>query len=152
MKKSSKVYRKTVWNKPKRKKQRATKSKPTITYLDNKLLGSGGAWVLLVKQRAKNKCEHCGKTTGLNAHHIYSKSNRALRYDLDNGCCLCVGCHTFSSTFSAHKTPMEFTKWIIETRGQQWADDLEKRAKTPKKWTAPELQKLLETLQQQLKD
>ncbi len=31
---------------------------------------------------------------------------------LDNGITLCPGCHTFSSVFSAHKTPEAFTRWF----------------------------------------
>ena len=77
--------------------------------------------------RKSGRCEVCGKTTRLNAHHFYSRSIRIVRWDMDNGFCLCVGCHVFSSKFSAHKTPAEFVEWAIEKRGQEWYDNLKER-------------------------
>lgn len=83
------------------------------------------AWSEAIRKRGR--CEVCGKTTRLNAHHFYSRSIRIVRWDMDNGFCLCVGCHVFSSKFSAHKTPAEFVEWAIEKRGQEWYDDLKER-------------------------
>ena len=80
------------------------------------------AWEEKVKEYAM--CEVCRKTKSLNAHHFYSRSIRVVRWDVDNGFCLCVGCHVFSSKFSAHKTPAEFVEWAIEKRGIQWYEDL----------------------------
>ena len=34
---------------------------------------------------------------------------------------------SFSSKFSAHKTPAEFVEWAIEKRGIQWYEDLKER-------------------------
>ena len=86
-------------------------------------------WSKLVKKRAWNKCEvdGCSKTDHLNSHHIFSRNNYATRFDLDNGVCLCVGHHTFNSHFSAHKTPTEFSEWIIK-RGQKWYEGLKYKA------------------------
>ena len=72
-------------------------------------------------------CEVCHKLKPLNAHHFYSRSIRIIRWDVDNGFCLCVGCHVFSSKFSAHKTPAEFVEWAIEKRGIQWYEELKKK-------------------------
>ena len=80
-------------------------------------------------------CEKCGKTGLLNAHHVFGKGNYSTRYELENGCCLCVGCHKFSIKFSAHETPMEFTKWILSKRGEDWYNRLKKKAYTPIKTT-----------------
>tara|TARA_R110000803_G_scaffold39530_2_gene85279 strand:- start:12986 stop:13342 length:357 start_codon:yes stop_codon:yes gene_type:complete len=79
------------------------------------------------KVREYGMCEVCHKTKPLNAHHFYSRAIRAVRWDIDNGFCLCVGCHVFSSKFSAHKTPAEFVEWAIEKRGIQWYEDLKER-------------------------
>jgi len=79
------------------------------------------------KVREYGMCESCGKTTNLNAHHFYSRAIRSVRWDVDNGFCLCVGCHVFSSKFSAHKTPAEFVEWAIDKRGQGWYDTLKDR-------------------------
>jgi len=100
------------------------------------------AWAKKVK--ANGFCEKCGKTTRLNAHHFFSRSCRTVRWDLDNGFCLCVGCHTFSSTFSAHKTPAEFVEWAIEKRGQEWYDELKYRKNSIMKYKDYDFETLLD--------
>lgn len=110
------------------------------------------AWSLLVKLIHGNKCEYCGKETTLNSHHIYSRSKRSTRWHLNNGACLCVSHHTFNSGFSAHKTPLEFTEWIIEKRGQQWYDDLKVKAHTIEKLFKHEKEALLLDMNTQIKE
>ena len=90
-------------------------------------------WSEAVKERDGHKCVKCGKTTYLNSHHIYSRSNHAIRWDLDNGIALCSGCHTMSSKFSAHKTPMLFYEFLLELKGQDFIDRLREKARTVKK-------------------
>lgn len=77
-----------------------------------------------VKIRAGFRCEYCWKDKYLNSHHIFSRTNYSTRFNLDNGICLCVWCHTMSPHFSAHKTPLEFAERIIEQRGQTRYDNL----------------------------
>ena len=63
-------------------------------------------WRLGVRARAGYKCEvpDCGKTKLVNAHHIESYiTNRWLRYDPENGICLCLTHHKFG-WLSAHKS------------------------------------------------
>ena len=86
-------------------------------------------WSKLVKIRAKFRCEHCWSTFKLNSHHIFTRNNYSTRFDLDNGICLCSWCHTMSSKFSAHKTPMEFTEWIMAERWQERYDRLKRKTK-----------------------
>ena len=74
------------------------------------------------------KCQICSKEARLNAHHIYSRARMNTRWDLENGIALCVGCHTFSSTLSAHKTPRAFFRWLEQRKGKKWVDDLEIRS------------------------
>jgi len=64
-------------------------------------------WSELVKIRAKYKCEICGKGgVALNSHHWHTgRHNKHTRWMLENGVCLCVGCH-----FKAHNEPVEFLK------------------------------------------
>ena len=81
-------------------------------------------WSELVKLEANYQCEVCGKTTTLNSHHIFSRSNRSVRWDETNGVCLCVPHHTFNAKFSAHKTPTEFTYWLEKEYGREYLDDL----------------------------
>jgi hypothetical protein len=85
-------------------------------------------WALAVRLRANNHCEYCGDTSGLNSHHIFSRSNKSTRWDLNNGICLCVSHHVFGN-FSAHKAPLEFAEWIKELRGEEWYRDLRFKAK-----------------------
>ncbi len=90
-------------------------------------------WAEAVKIVAHNKCEYCGKTDYLNAHHVYSRSNRSTRWDISNGACLCSGHHSLLSTFSAHKTPYEFIQFMIKQRGEAWLTTLQMRANSTHK-------------------
>lgn len=98
------------------------KRKSTLKTCDDK-------WSFLVKLRAWFKCEHCWKRSFLNSHHIFTRNNYTTRFDLDNGICLCSWCHTMSSIFSAHKTPLEFAEWIIAKRWQERYDNLKRKTK-----------------------
>lgn len=84
----------------------------------------------LVKIRAGFRCEYCWDTKYLNSHHIFTRNNYSTRYDLDNGICLCSKHHTLNSSFSAHKTPMEFSEWIMEKRGRDRYDRLKLKTKS----------------------
>ena len=89
-------------------------------------------WSKFVKDNAGYKCEYCGKEENLNSHHIFSKSNKAVRHDIDNGICLCVKHHVFGLKFSAHKAPAEFMEWVKEYRGLEWYERLRAKARKVK--------------------
>ena len=72
-------------------------------------------WSDRVKMRARGKCEKCGKTLRLQAHHIFSRRYGATRHLLLNGVCLCAGCHLFW----AHYKPEEFRDWIVGKIGEE---------------------------------
>ncbi len=90
------------------------------------------------KQRLRNKCdklwftklyseecEVCGKRAN-QVHHFYPKGLYGhLRYDLDNGISMCMGCH-FSHH---HRGNPEIHQIIIEKRGKKWHNRLKKKAK-----------------------
>jgi len=116
------------------------KRNPTKT-LKNKL---DKLWAEAVKVKAGYSCEYCGKTECLNSHHIFTRSRQATRWELNNGCCLCVACHTFSSRFSAHKTGVEFTHWLEDKKGKKWLKTLEDLSNTIYK---PTMLELFETYQ-----
>jgi len=80
-------------------------------------------WRYKVYELAEYKCEYCGKEGQLNAHHIFSRSNYSVRWDIDNGICLCVAHHIFGN-LSFHKSPAEMIEWIKNKRGEQWYNDL----------------------------
>jgi len=104
-------------------------------------------WSEVVKQRAGNRCERSGKTTYLNTHHIFSRSNLSVRWDLNNGVCLNAGWHTLQ-TNSAHKNPVEFVEWLKKERGEEWYNELRFKANQVRKWTDQELELLLEVLKE----
>ena len=110
------------------------------------------AWSKLVKLKAGMKCDvpNCRKTV-LNSHHIYSRSKKSVRWDVMNGVCLCVGHHTFSSTFSAHKTPLEFIRWLDKYKGPEFMDLLQLKANQTSKLFAFEKAVLLEELEKEIK-
>lgn len=90
-------------------------------------------WAEYVKIRAKYACEYCGKKENLNSHHFFSRSRNSVRYNVNNGICLCSGCHSLNN-HSAHKNPLfkdELIKRKIRT--QQWLDLLERQANIPQK-------------------
>jgi len=109
------------------------------------------AWSKAVKIQAGMKCEYCGKETTLNSHHVYSRSNRSVRWDLSNGYCLCVSHHTFGQV-SAHKSPMEFSKWMEQDRGVEWAEALEIKAHQTVKWNKQDKEQILEALNEYIKN
>jgi len=98
------------------------------------------------KVREYGMCEKCHKTSPLNAHHFYSRAVRSVRWDVENGFCLCVGCHVFSSKFSAHKTPAEFIEWAIEKRGEAWYESLKERKNAQRKYIDADEKELLNAI------
>lgn len=111
------------------------------------------AWSLLVKLKAGMKCEidHCKKTT-LNSHHIYSRSKKSTRWETMNGICLCVGHHTFSSKFSAHKTPLEFIRWLDKYKGEEFMTLLQIKAHQTSKLHLFEKELLLSELNREINE
>ena len=76
-------------------------------------------WSKLVKEKADYKCEVCGATSLLNSHHIIGRVNRSLRWDLQNGVCLCVKHHEFGIQ-SAHQDPQWFMEWVETYRPEDY--------------------------------
>lgn len=109
------------------------------------------AWSELVKLKAGWCCEYCGKTRYVQSHHIFSRSKKSVRWDVQNGVALCAGHHTLSSTFSAHKTPLEFTDWIYSHRGHDRINLLRIRANMVSKLHDFEKKILLTDLREQIK-
>jgi hypothetical protein len=108
------------------------------------------AWSKLVKLRAGMKCEYCRNTTALNSHHVFTRVNRATRWDVTNGISLCASHHTLDSKFSAHGTPTIFTEWIIKYRGENWHTLLRIRANSISKLHPFEKEILLKELNKEI--
>jgi len=107
------------------------------------------AWSELIKLKADYKCEYCGKSTQLNSHHIFSRAKRSTRWDTTNGICLCVA-HHIGNEFSAHKTPLSFSLWLISQRGEEWYNILNIRSNQISKLHAFEKELLLKELQKEI--
>ena len=66
-------------------------------------------------------CAICGASDGrLHAHHLIHKQAVFFRHILDNGICLCAGCHLYSLLCSPHTTPWAFDDWMKEHRPEQY--------------------------------
>ena len=85
-------------------------------------------WTLKVKARDNNQCIICKNKKMLNAHHIITRSNEKLRFDIDNGASLCPLHHNFSREISAHKNSFAFFIWMQENRKEQY-ESLKKKWK-----------------------
>ena len=99
---------KTYWNKPqkKRKKRSFDTSKSLVSEKLDLL------WSSAIKIRDKQKCQVCGSMQSLNSHHIITRKNKSVRFDLDNGITLCAKHHKLDSRQSAHGNPLWFTNWL----------------------------------------
>jgi hypothetical protein len=102
-------------------------------------------WSLLI--RKVGKCEICGGIQYLNAHHIIGRKALNTRWDINNGCCLCAGCHTLKNR-SAHQDPLFFIDWLKRTRPEDFKYLDKKRKETPRPFSS---QDYLET-ERQLKE
>ena len=87
----------------------------------------------------------------LNSHHIFSRVNKSVRWDLDNGICLCVG-HHIGSQFSPHKSPVSFTIWLISKKGRQFVELLTAKKNQIVKYSNFELEIKLKELNKFIKD
>ena len=104
-----------------------TKKKGRQAITDKRLLA---LWREAVIERAGHRCEYpeCTvKATQLQAHHFYTKRIVPLRYDMENGLCLCAYHHTLGA-FGAHRDP-DFKDIIISrgVRSEEWHDSLIKK-------------------------
>jgi predicted restriction endonuclease len=87
------------------------------------------------KVRAIGRCEKCGKTTTLQCSHVYNRSHKWLRWDLENGICLCAGCHFFWW----HQEPAEAIRWAMTKRNFDYLDKLRQINKPMKEFDMQEI-------------
>ncbi len=111
--------------------------KPSISYLTKKL-----DKLVAERVRARGACERCGNPRMLQCCHIYSRSNRAVRWDMThNLLCLCAGCHFF-----AHKNPLEFAKFVNNFLGEEGVKELTRKSNIRTVRTALNLQEMINDL------
>lgn len=68
-------------------------------------------------------CQRCGGISGLQTSHFWGRGRKSTRYDEENCCLLCFGCHQYF-----HANPPEYRDWFLERLGQEAYDMLEYRA------------------------
>lgn len=74
-------------------------------------------WRDAVRLAAGNKCEVCGRSSGvLHAHHLFTREIYHLRHWLGNGILLCYRCHTGDPQTSAHQNPENFRDILFEKK------------------------------------
>ena len=89
-------------------------------------------WSDAVRERDGHVCQRCGRTEHLNAHHIFTKkAHPSVRHDLENGVCLCAGCHLWW----AHQEALEVAEFILKRMGKRGLDALRRRANAGTKKT-----------------
>ncbi len=86
-----------------------------------------------VKLLADGYCQRCHKhlgikSRGLHAAHCFSRGKKTVRFDRNNACALCYGCHRF---LDGH--PLEKTEFFINLLGLKGFQELDYRAHQPKK-------------------
>lgn len=133
--------------KPVRAVKKKKPVKKTTAQIIKKLKGIlDKLWSLAV--RDVGYCEKCGKTGSLQAHHIYSRTRLATRWDLNNGLCLCPNCHLFRG---AHATQYDLQRayhhWLVGYKGSEFLENLEQKSNTTYKPTISDLEQIIKDLE-----
>ena len=79
----------------------------------------------IVKARAGGKCERCGAVAPLDWAHIFPRRHHSVRWNPDNALAMCRPCHTYTGTH-----PAAFLTWLLDWRGREWVEEMERRANT----------------------
>jgi hypothetical protein len=127
-----------------KKKKRASAKNPTKKYLTKKLDKITSRII-----RSRGECERCmeQRYEKLQCCHIYSRVNRAVRWDFGNLFCLCASCHTYF-----HQHPLEFAEFTKLKLGVYRYGLLKDNANSIRKWTIEEMQELLRSYNEMFED
>lgn len=114
-------------------------AKPTRSSMTNKL---DKICSLII--RSHGQCVMCLQTDyeKLQCAHIYSRTYRSVRWDLENLLPLCASCHFYS-----HKNPLIFAEFVQGHLGSVKYQSLKARATAIKKWALHEMVSYYESLQ-----
>jgi hypothetical protein len=86
-------------------------------------------WADEVKARDEFTCRRCGRMyqqgdRAIQAHHLFTRTRRSTRYDLENGVTLCTGCHRW-----VHANPADARDWAQREVGKVLFLDVEHRSR-----------------------
>lgn len=86
--------------------------------------------------RSHGQCVKCGQGDyeKLQCAHIYSRTYRSVRWDLDNLLCLCASCHFYS-----HRNPLIFAEFVRNYLGEFKYEALKFKAVSLKQWKLCEM-------------
>lgn len=87
------------------------------------------------------------KKRKIQAHHIFTRKYRSVRWELLNGVGLCAGHHLFW----AHTEPEKFRDYILAKLGVDQFEALKQRAYQPAKYSIDDLQVIKASLQASIK-
>ena len=73
-------------------------------------------------------CQRCGGNNGLQTAHFYGRARHSVRYDPDNACLLCFGCHRYLDS-----NPIEKTEFFQKRLGEEGFAFLQVRKEMPGK-------------------
>ena len=135
-----KKKKKTSDDAPKERKPRKKPEKPDLVKRLDKVFA---LYIRLrdVMPNGMGKCISCGKIkayANLDAGHFYGRTNMATRWDEDNVNIECQYCNRCSSDHL-----IEYQENLIRKIGVARFDTLRLKAKSTKKWTDDELQKMI---------
>ena len=106
-----------------------------------------------VRELADYVCERCGdeyergSIPGIELSHFWSRSNKSVRWDLENAAALCRNCHQY---FTDHQ--VEHSEWFLDRLGNDAVKALERRARTPAKIDEKEVAAKYKQMLTDLKD
>lgn len=109
-------------------------------------------WALCIAIRDERLCQYSlkqsnKKQAGMEAHHIFSRSHKSTRWDLDNGILL----RAMHNTSPAHKDPEKFRRFLVDKfMAPEKYEALYHKANLTKKWSIHELLDLKEKLETEL--
>ncbi len=105
----------------------------------------------VIRTRDNWTCQRCGRyfpegsRQGLDCSHFFGRANRGTRWDEENACAHCRGCHAY---FTAN--PILFTEWVQSRLGPERYQLLSVRAHGVTKYTAWDLSVLKANLRARL--
>ncbi len=75
-------------------------------------------------------CQRCfAQGNSIACAHFHGRSSKSVRWDEDNACALCLGCHSY---LDGH--PVEKVEFFQQRLGQEKFDLLGSRARTPARY------------------
>mgnify|MGYP003134643588 CR=1 FL=1 len=107
---------------------------------------------ILVRQRARWKCEYCytqylPNSAGLHCSHFFGRASKATRWMADNAAAHCFGCHQ-----KLGANPVLFRDWIVERLGKKRVEELQILHNTIVKFNKQDLKDINEDLLAQRKE